>query len=291
MITLHEIENQIRALPPFKETVLRAQNLLRQPNSSANELAKILQYDAGITTNILKLCNSAYYGLSTEITNLKQAIAYIGQTELRNVLMISGSMGYFMGQKSAYEGNYGELWRHSLATAVCAKTLGRYLENRDDALFSAALMHDIGKLVLSNYVAEEYETILTMVHEDKVPFHIAERKTLGMTHSDVGRAILSHWNFPKALVEVAAKHHDPEPEKDTDLLLIVSLADLMAGQMGTGTLFDAMDYDGYDGLCNHFHLSFKEVERVMAKAGTEIQKIIYSYAFTRNNVRGNSYGV
>lgn len=291
MINLQDIEGEIRALPPFKETVLRAQNLLRHPNSSANELAGILQYDAGITTNILKLCNSAYYGLPVEITNLKQAIAYVGQTELRNVLMISGSMSYFVGQQSAYEGNYGELWRHSLATAVCAKTLGWYLEIRDDALFSAALMHDIGKLILSNYVAEEYKTILSMVHDTKVPFHIAERRTLGLTHSEVGAAVLKHWSFPKTFVNVAARHHEADPKKDGDLLLIVSLADIMAGQMGTGTLYDAMDYDGYDDLCEHFRMTYKDVERVMAKAGTEIQKVIYSYAFTKKNVRGNSNGL
>lgn len=291
MIELKNIEYEIDSLPPFKETVLQAQELLRNPGTSARDLAKVLQYDAGITANILKLCNSAYYGLPIQVTNLQQAIAYIGQTELRNLLMISGSMDYFTGQQSAYEGNYGELWRHSLATAVCARSLGKSVDVKDDALFSAALMHDVGKLILSQYVSEEYNLIRAIVEKSNIPFYLAEQEILGVTHAEVGQMVLEKWNFPANFIEVAEKHHNADLETDPDIVLVVALADLLAGQMGIGTLYDALLYDGFQKLCEYFALGTTEIERVMAKAGTEIQKIVYSYNVNRNQRKGEFDGI
>jgi len=279
MISIKQIKADIATLPPFKETILAARDLLRQEDTSASDLVEVLQYDVGITTNILKVCNSPYYGLRMNVTNLQQAIVYLGNNTLREILIVSGSLEYFQGEQKGYEAEYGELWRHSIASAILAKQLGEQYANGDEMFFISGLLHDVGKLILGQYVEDQYQEIIACVQEDHVPFHEAERKILGMHHGEVGGLMLQHWNFPDEVVAAAANHHADDTEHFTDAELIIALADRLSGLMGTGTLHDSMYYRGIEGLCRYFGIREHDIEYLLSAVAQEIRDILHSTSY------------
>ncbi len=278
MITVKQMKEDIYNLPPFKETVLRARARLTDPASSAAEIAEILQYDAGITANILRLCNSPYFGFRGEIRNLCQAVAYLGNNELHEVLIVSGSMDYFRGWRKGYEGGYGELWRHSIATAVLARQLGEQFAGGEKHYFVAGLLHDVGKLILSKYVSNQYQAILDCIREEEITFHQAEKRILGMHHAEVGALLLQHWSFPDHIVAAAATHHSREVQGCSETELIVALADRFSAVMGTGTLTDSMQSPGVEKLCRYFGLQGDDVEHLLSGAVQEVGDIIQTFS-------------
>lgn len=277
MITVKQMKEEIRTLPPFRETVLKARERMSDPSTSAAEIAEILQYDAGITANILRLCNSPYYGLRGPVRELQQAVAYLGNRELQEILILSGCMDYFQGERPGYEGQYGELWRHSIASAVLAKKLGVKFANGSGHFFIAGLLHDVGKLVLSEYVEDKYQEILTCIEIDGLPFHLAEKRVLGMHHGEVGALILQYWNFPEEIVSAATTHHSEDINSCSRDELIIALADRLSSLMGTGTLIDSMHSQGIEHLCEYFGMGWKEVEQLLSQSSKEVGEIIHSF--------------
>lgn len=274
MIDLNKIKSEVTALPPFRETILQANKMLSDPDISARDLASVLRYDVGATANILKICNSAYFGLKVPVNNLQQAIVHIGNQELKNILIISGTMPYFTGTQSGYEGEYGELLRHSIATALLAKRLGDYLDKPDEVLFLAGLLHDVGKLVLGAHVKDEYPAIIQRVEQESLPFHEVEKEVLGISHDEVGGMILEHWNFPEEITSAVRRHHTFDVAEQPDTALIVALSDTLSNFMGTATFSDGVYYTGFGGLAAHFHLRLEDIETILSHSVREFVEIL-----------------
>jgi len=274
MIDLNKIKSEVTALPPFRETILRANKMLSDPEVSARELAAVLRYDVGATANILKICNSAYFGVKVPVNNLQQAIVNIGHQELKNILIISGTMPYFTGTQSGYEGEYGELLRHSIATALLAKRLGDYLDRPDEILFLAGLLHDVGKLVLGTHVREEYPSIIQRVEQKSLPFHEVEKEVLGISHDEVGGMILEHWNFPEEITTAVRHHHTFDVTEQSDTALIVALSDTLSNFMGTATFSDGIYYTGFGGLAAHFKLRLEDIQIILSHSVREFMEIL-----------------
>lgn len=291
MIDLQKITEEVTTLPPFKETILRASKLLSDSDVSAKELAAILRYDVGVTTNILKICNSAYYGVKVPVTNLQQAIVNIGHHELKNILIISGTMPYFTGTQSGYEGEYGELLRHSIATALLARRLGDYLDKANETLFLSGLLHDVGKLILGTHVTEEYQAIIDRVHHESLPFHQVEKEVLGFSHDEVGGMILKHWNFPEDIIAAVSHHHTFDVEKHSDTELIIALSDTLSNFMGTATFSDGVYYSGFGGLTSYFRLRLEDIETILSHTVREFMEILDVYSDVTGGEERNNHGV
>ncbi len=278
MINIDQIKQNIATLPPFQETILKARDMLADPHVSAKELTEILQYDVSITANILKVCNSAYYAPKVPITNLQQAIVYLGHRELREILIIGGMIKYFEEHQPGFESMNGELLRHSVATAIIAKELGEYLGKEDEILFVAGLLYDVGKIILGEYVKEKYDEIIDKVMNEGLQFYEAEREILGTTHGEVGKMVLEEWNFPPEIISAASAHQIDDISAYEDVDLIVALADRMTSLMGAGTLNDGMYYEGFTKLCTYFGLHLRDVEQILATAVKEIATVVETFS-------------
>jgi putative nucleotidyltransferase with HDIG domain len=232
---VRRIMTQVKSFPGMPATAARLMPLLRNPDSSASKIEDVLKYDPGLTANILKLTNSAYFGLPSRVSSVRQAIMLLGWKRLLQLVMTMCMSALMKKPVPGYDLPRGELWRHSIAVSVAADLLVRSLRiNNADEVFTAALLHDIGKLVLGDYVQEDLEKIEGMVAKG-ISFEVAEYVVLGTNHAAIGARILENWSLPQELVNAVSWHHDPE-NCDTYCLLsdVVHVANIVGRRVGFG---------------------------------------------------------
>jgi putative nucleotidyltransferase with HDIG domain len=229
------ILTQVKSFPGMPATAARLLPLLRDPDSSASKIEDILKYDPGLTANILKLTNSAYFGLPSRVSSVRQAIMLLGWKRLLQLVMTMCMSALMKKSIPGYDLPRGELWRHSVAVSVAADLLVRSLCISDaDEVFTAALLHDIGKLVLGDYVQEDLEKIEVIVAKG-ISFEVAEYIVLGTNHADIGARILQSWSLPQQLVNAVSWHHDPEScDKYCLLSDVVHIANVVGRRIGFG---------------------------------------------------------
>ena len=232
---LRHIMTQVKSFPGMPATAARLMPLLQNPDSSAGKIEEILKYDPGLTANILKLTNSAYFGLPSRVSSVRQAIMLLGWKRLLQLVMTMCMSALMKKPVPGYDLPRGELWRHSVAVSVAADLLVKSLSISDaDEVFTAALLHDIGKLILGDYVQEDLEKIEGMVTKG-ISFEVAEYVVLGTNHATIGARILQNWSLPQELVNAVSWHHDPESCDHYCLLSdVVHVANIVGRRVGFG---------------------------------------------------------
>ena len=282
MTNIDRILGKIEFLPPFPITISKALGMLNLPKVTTEEIAETIKFDQAVASNVLKLCNSSYFGLRRSITNLNEALVYIGLSQLRKILVLSGTRQYFENKLAGYETYKGELWRHSLATSIIATKINQRIEKADDdQVFITALLHDVGKLVLSEFVTDETREILRLVDNENYAFRDAELKVLGIDHAELGAKILGLWNFSEEIIQAVSLHHSEFDANDSDLVNIIRLADSIAITMGYETTIDGMAYKGYPEAMTHFKLNQAGFDRIISDAFDEIEEIEKEYGIQK----------
>ncbi len=203
----------INNLPTPPIVFTQIQKVLSDPNTSAYNIASILQEDPAITAKVLKLTNSAYYGLSQTVESVKQAVVIIGMTAIRD-LVLSASMFEAFSSDRLDKEFQDYFWRHSLATAFAARLLAHSLKPKalldPEAGFSGGLLHDIGKMVISVYMTDEAAQIKSLKQENPKRYdYDIEEAVLGYNHTQIGALLAQHWNLPDKLVHTIKFHHLP----------------------------------------------------------------------------------
>jgi putative nucleotidyltransferase with HDIG domain len=251
---LSRIMNRVKAFPGMPTTAAKLMPLLRDPDSSLARIEDIIKYDPGLTANLLKLTNSAYFGLPSRISSVRQAILVLGRRRLLQLATTICLSGLMAKSVPGYDLPQGGLWRHSIAVAVAADQLVRHLKiPQGDEAFTAALLHDIGKLVLGAYVREDLPSIQQMVAKG-ISFDVAEYMVLGTNHAEIGARILESWSMPSELVHAVGWHHDPDQCEASCLLSdLVHVANISVRGVNAGK---------GDGSDPAFEVSFKAADRL-----------------------------
>ena len=225
---ISRIMRQVKSFPGMPTTAAKLLPLLREPDSSIARIEDLIKYDPGLTANLLKLTNSAYFGLPSRISSVHQAILLLGRKRLLQLVTTMCMSGLMKKSVPGYDLPQGGLWRHSVAVAVAADRLVQSLKiTQADEVFTAALLHDIGKMILGDYVQEDLKSIQEMAVKG-ISFEVAEYMVLGTNHADVGARILNSWSMPEELVHAVAWHHDPDQCKEncrlSDLVHVANIA-------------------------------------------------------------------
>ncbi|MCK5507188.1 MAG: HDOD domain-containing protein, partial [Desulfobacterales bacterium] len=199
---------KVKSFPSMPGAAEKLLKLLDKPDTTAVQIEQILRYDPGLTANLLKLTNSVYFGLPCKVGSVSQAVVLLGWKKLIQLVMAS-CVNAIMGKPvPGYDLSAGELWRHSIAVSVAAEDLAKELKiSAPENIFTAALLHDVGKLVLGSFVKEELEEIEIEASRG-ISFEIAEHMVLGTNHAEIGAQILKNWSFPPELVNAVRWHHD-----------------------------------------------------------------------------------
>ena len=196
-------------LPSLPEIYVRVSELLETENSDAQQIGEAVQTDPSLTGRLLKMVNSAYYGLPNEIFSISQAISVLGRQQIKQILMGSVLSGVFT---EINNDNFSmrDFWQHSIKTAIIARHLA--MQNAQiidhEAFFTAGLLHDIGRLVLAKEVPDLLPEIEELVEINGVDIIQAEEEKLGVTHIDVGGALMKKWGIPSLITQCVVKHHE-----------------------------------------------------------------------------------
>ncbi|MDD2237764.1 MAG: HDOD domain-containing protein [Kiritimatiellae bacterium] len=268
------IRLSVQQFPGMPIFVSQLFNELKQEETDMRVLSEQLRVDPGITVNLLRLANSARFGASREIKSVHEAVVRLGVRRTTEILLAFHVAGHFSHPLKGYDLSASELMKHSLWAALAAEKICTEIPDAPspEYAFTAALLHDIGKVILSDFVMEEQPAIVQLVQHEKYSFDEAEKRVLGWTHAETGSAILNHWNFPDLLIQVARYHHDPgqAPEEYRMLAGIVHVADFLAYCQGPGAGVDGFSYHFREAVLERLPLNKSVVERI---AGETLEQV------------------
>lgn len=255
----------IRSLPSIPGIAGNILTMLNDPDTTAKDIEKKLRMDPGLTANILKIANSSYFGFTARIGSIKQAVVLLGSKRLVQIVMASCVNAILDKPVPGYGLSPGELWRHSIAVSVTSEGLMKLLGLPDsDRVFTAALLHDIGKLVLGSYVNESIEEIEKII-ADGDSFESAVRKAVGTDHAEIGAKILSRWFFPDYLVEAVRWHHEPDIHTLNPVLDVVHVANIICMMLGIGTGREELQFEPSDMVVKRLGITSRHTERVASQ--------------------------
>ena len=223
-LVMSDIVKSVRELPALPVIVIELMSTMDQEDSGGNELAEKLARDQALTAKTLRLANSSFYGMQSKVTSIQQAIAILGFNGVRTLVTTAAVIGSFSGNKSS-SFDFLAFWRHSIATAVCAKLLAKPLRLNPDYAFMIGLLHDIGRLVLVTCSPENYEMVLAHRAKQDCCLLEAELAILSIAHTTVGGALAAHWKFPPLMQKAIEDHHDKAHGAAPSLAGLVHIAD------------------------------------------------------------------
>jgi putative nucleotidyltransferase with HDIG domain len=262
-----KILQKVSAFPSMPKAAIKLRSLISQEDVSIDEIEKVLRHDPGLAANVLRLANSAFFGIASKVTTLKHAIMLLGIRRFSKI-----AVGACMNKTidTAVEGyglSPGELWLHSIAVSTTAEALAknRKLAESND-FFTPALLHDLGKLVLGKFVKAEQPKFDSLVAEG-VPFVIAEKEILNTDHAEIGALILSKWSFPDDLIDAVRWHHYPEgienPSLHPEILYLANL--LCHSNDGSESVGDQLNLP-YSSVLDRLHIGPEHYEVFAEKA-------------------------
>ena len=238
-----EIDTAMESLQPIPQVALKVMRLIQEDDYRVNEVADEIRKDQVISARTLQLCNSAMHGLKYRIEALDIALVLLGRDLFLKMVIAASVENFFHQVHRGYSLCQGGLFHHAVGTAIIAEKLAEYTQKVAPSLaYTAGLLHDIGKVVLDQYVAAAFPLFYRGLQQEKESILDAEEKVLGVNHAEVGRLLAEKWSFPGSLCETIANHHYPEVTKiDPDLVHIVYLADLIMSRFHPGLEMDRLD--------------------------------------------------
>ncbi len=238
MVTLEadsekKIKKYIANMPSLSTTIAMVLKVCNSPDTTANDLNRVIAMDPVLTGNVLKLINSAYYSMRDSVTSLTKAIIMLGMNTIKNLAISTAILGTLNKTKSNKTSSIDTFWEHSICVGSAAKIIASMpelgLKNRDE-FFVAGLLHDIGKIPLINCFPKKNVLVEKAVKEDGVAVIRAENRFIGVNHSQIGKQIAGKWGIEGAIHETICYHHFPF-SADVDnpkLVQVVALADIFS---------------------------------------------------------------
>lgn len=205
---IERIVERVQSVPPLPAAAQKLCRLSQNLNTGIGEMAQIISEDASLTAKILRIANSAFYGLSHRISTVSQAIVIIGFHGVRDLALSAAVFSSFKNKGERVAIIAEEFWRHSLATAIAARMIAQRLRPKNtEEVFTAGLLHDIGKLIFLEHFADEYSEILSRSAASPQYLHVLEMEAFGVDHAFVGGKLCQHWRIPEILSSSIAGHH------------------------------------------------------------------------------------
>jgi putative nucleotidyltransferase with HDIG domain len=221
----------VKDLPTLPMIAVEVNKMLQDDNVTIEKLSEILSNDQAIVSKILRLVNSAFFGLRSRVNNIPEAVVLLGFSAIRNLVV---SVSVIKSLKVNRETQFFDItgfWKHSIAVAMISKEISvKTNQSTADECFLGGLLHDIGKVVLYQFFPELFQEIWKIVQTEEVFFHEAERRMHSYNHARIGGYLARRWQLPKCISETIISHHSPPEQgaEDTDLMLIVHGANTIA---------------------------------------------------------------
>jgi len=254
----------IQELPAAPMVLARVLMIMEDPKAGSAELIEAIEIDPGVTANVLRICNSPYYAGTRQLSTLQEAVHRVGTRTVMQLVTMGASQPLLGGEHEGYGFEVGDLWRHSVSTALACRILTTRLQHpRQSVAFTGGLLHDLGKIALDTFLKERYQEVRQKV-ESGATFQEAEREVLGMEHAELGARIAENWGFPETLTRMIRHHHEPEDtEEDNDLCSVVHLADALSHWLGIGLGRPGLACRFESAAVKKFKLRPEDLDRIM----------------------------
>lgn len=275
MTAIQLLVKDIKNLRPMPAIANQIIDMVDTSASSMQDIAKVIQYDPALTANILRTCNSAFFGLTNPVESVRDAVTILGIDQVVELALLNASAQTLNRPWKGYGLHEGAMWRHAVSSALIAKDIARKISPKNrHTIFTAALLKDIGKTVLDKFIQISSDKIQTLVDQNGYSFIEAEKKVIGTDHAEIGAMIAKIWKFSPTMVKIIRHHHlqDETMGKERDIA-IVYLADCICMMMGLGL--------GVEGLAYRFH---DRIIRELAMTPNDIAKIIADFTFNMQKV-------
>lgn len=275
MSAIKDLVKEIDNLTPIPAVMNQIMAAAEDPDSSMSDIAEIIMYDPLTTANILRMCNSAYYGLPRRVESVQDAITMMGLDQVVDmVLLKSGAANLVKGQEG-YGLNEGELWKHAVSSALIARDLAQKkgAENHQ-LIFTAALLKDIGKVILDRFVGDSFSRIDNLVKNKGFSFKEAEKKVIGIDHAELGGLVAEMWDFSDKMISMIKNHHlnDEKAREDLDTQILY-VADNVCMMMGIGGGADGLAYRFHKDVMEKLEITPLDLEEIIATFGSEMKKV------------------
>jgi HD-like signal output (HDOD) protein len=272
---------EISHIATLPEITLKIIELVESPSSTAQDLHKVIANDPALCSRILKVVNSAFYGLPGQIGSINRAIVLLGLNAVKNIAIAASLAKLFRGGSLTPEFSAKDLWSHSMATATGCKMLADAMKlGLADEAFLAGLIHDIGVIVEIQYDRHKLIETIGRLGVDKggVPANNmleVETEIFGANHQDFGQGLCEKWKFPRTFALVTGFHHRPLELGDDQrtLVTIVSIADKLAGNVKPGFRLDLLSLDVPSEHLDVLRLSRDQVNEIAGKLPAAIEGV------------------
>jgi putative nucleotidyltransferase with HDIG domain len=277
MADRQKIENLIRnmgELPTIPSVFLAVNKMLSDPRTSATDVGLVVSSDQVITSKILKVANSAFYGFSSKVNTISHAIAVLGFSSTKNIVLTT-SVLTTLNFKTPVKGfSLADFWKHSVATGAIAKLIAKEMDpQKQEEAFVAGLLHDIGKLILAICAQEDFIICLNLAAEKKCLFLEAEREVLGVSHPDIAAWVSDKWKLPAEINAVITNHHREleTSGEHANLVAVVKLADVLARGLQLGHACDYTVPIIEGNILNLLKITPKMLDRILAESNEAMQ--------------------
>ena len=270
-----EILSKVSAVPPLPEVIIKLRDCCNDPDVNYSEMAKVIETDAGLTSSILRLANSAYFGCAGSISSVQFAMTRLGLKRVHQMALAICVAPMARNEVVGYDLSAESLWEHSLATAMACSHLAKETgyDEASDA-FTAGMLHDMGKSVLGMFVSDDIDEIRRLVDEEGYAFDEAERAVLGTDHAAVAGMLLRHWKVPEHIAGAVRWHHKPErSEGDQRLTDLIHVADILCMDIGWGGGRDGLEYKQDCDAARRLKVDNATGERIVSEVLEELHEL------------------
>ena len=224
------------SLGSYAPVLEEIEKLLESPECSLVTIGEAIEKEPDLTARLLRLANSSFYGFSSRLSTVTEAISLIGIQQVQDLILASSIISQFSGVKGEFV-SMESFWQHSLACGTCSRLLA--LEKRlpkADKFFVAGLLHDMGRLVLYARAPQQAKEVFALYRSERILLHEAEKRVLGFDHQQIAGAVMEQWKFPTNLIQAVACHHQPESaEGARQEASVVHLADHLVNALQLGS--------------------------------------------------------
>ncbi len=265
-----DVVAKVGELPAIPSVILESMSLLNDPSSTVKTIQEQILLDQSLTAFILKVANSALYGLRKEVSTISYAINLMGYNTTKSILT-----AYLSKNLYGAKGNkliQTMLWKHSISSAVFSKKIAELVKkvNSEEA-FISALLHDIGKGVLLKNKTSQFEDVIQLIYNENLTSLEAERRILGFTHLEVGFLLMKNWRFTDNIVDTVVYHNNLQEYSGDNLLVsIVSLANKLS-HLNNYT-FDKREVELFE--LKILHITPSALDELTSQAIEEIEKYL-----------------
>ncbi|MDY6837235.1 MAG: HDOD domain-containing protein [Thermodesulfobacteriota bacterium] len=277
-----EVDSAIDRVRPIPQIALKVIRMMRDDEQGLQEISRELRQDQVMSARVIRLSNSAYFGLKKRIDSVDQALVLIGGRNLLQLVLIASLHDFFTIDEKGYSLCKGGLFRHALGTAITSEMLAGSTGMALPAVgYTAGLLHDIGKAVLDQYVASAFPFFYRRTQQEGIELTEMERDLIGLSHTEVGNRLAKNWELPKNLEEAITYHHEPEKATvDVALTHLVYVADLIMSRFIVGQELERLNTDELASRLRKTGIEPEEFPAVVDSVSHKISEFPLSNGFT-----------